>query len=75
MQNIIGILIGIIALLVVIVIVLLWINLRNQHLLSDKNDAIIREIRKNFELRDKLYEKRGYSAGKRNKSESNLQII
>ena len=47
-------LIGIIAALVVLVCVLLWRNMRNQQELRDKNDAIIREIRENVELRDEL---------------------
>ena len=47
-------LIAIIALLVVIVAVLLWANLRNQRRLSDKDDAIIRGIRENIQLHDEL---------------------
>ena len=47
-------LIGIIAALVVLVCVLMWRNMRNQQELRDKNDAIIREIRENVELRDEL---------------------
>lgn len=47
-------LIAVIALLVVIVAVLLWANLHTQRQLSDKNDAIIRGIRENVELRDEL---------------------
>lgn len=48
------ILIGIIALLVVIVAVLVWSNLHNQRELRQKNEAIIREIRENVQLRDEL---------------------
>ena len=47
-------LIAIIALLVVIVAVLLWANLRYQRKLSDKDDAIIRGIRENIQLHDEL---------------------
>lgn len=47
-------LIAIIALLVIIVAVLLWANLRNQRRLSDKDDAIIRGIRENIQLHDEL---------------------
>lgn len=47
-------LIAIIAILVVIVAVLLWNDLRHQRQLREKNDAIIREIRENVELRDEL---------------------
>jgi len=38
----------------ILVAVLLWRNLRNQRELHDKNDAIIREIRENTQLRDEL---------------------
>lgn len=47
-------LIGIIAMLVVIVAVLLWCNLRNQQQIRDKNDTIIRSILENVALRDEL---------------------
>ena len=47
-------LIAIIALLVIIVAVLLWANLRNQRRLSDKDDAIIQGIRENIQLHDEL---------------------
>ena len=47
-------LIGIIAMLVVIISVLLWRNLRNQRELREKNDAIIREIQENVKLREEL---------------------
>ena len=47
-------LIAIIGLLVVIVAVLLWANLRYQRKLSDKDDAIIRGIHKNIHLHDEL---------------------
>ena len=46
-------LIGIIAMLVVIVAVLLWCNLRNRQI-RDKNDTIIRSILENVALRDEL---------------------
>ena len=46
--------IGIIAMLVVIISVLLWRNLRNQRELREKNDAIIREIQENVKLREEL---------------------
>ena len=49
--------IGIIAVLVVINVVLLWRNLRSQRELRQKNDAIIREIRENVQLRDELRRK------------------
>ena len=52
-------LIAIIAALVVLVSVLLWRNMRNQQELRDKNDAIIREIRENAELRDELRRRLG----------------
>ena len=55
-------LIGIIAVLVVLVAVLLWRNLRSQRELRQKNDAIIREIRENVELRDELRRKLGRPA-------------
>ena len=48
------ILIGIIALLVVIVAVLVWSTLHSQRELRQKNEAIIREIRENVQLRDEL---------------------
>ena len=51
--------IGIIAMLVVIISVLLWRNLRSQRELREKNDAIIREIRENVELRDELRRRLG----------------
>lgn len=57
-----AILFGIITPLVLIVAVLLWNNLRNQQLINDKNEAIIREIRKNMQLRDELNERRGHSS-------------
>ena len=44
----------VIALLVVAIIVLLGIIVRSQDKLNDKNEAIIREIRENIELRDEL---------------------
>lgn len=47
-------LIVIIAVLVVIVAVLLWSNLLHQRELRRKNEAIIREIRENVQLRDEL---------------------
>ena len=47
-------LIVIIVMLVIIVAVLLWRDLCSQRELSDKNDAIIREIRENVLLRDEL---------------------
>jgi sensor domain CHASE-containing protein len=47
-------LIGIIAMLVVIISVLLWRNLRSQRELREKNDAIIREIQENVKLREEL---------------------
>jgi sensor domain CHASE-containing protein len=46
--------IGIIAMLVVIISVLLWRNLRSQRELREKNDAIIREIQENVKLREEL---------------------
>ena len=46
--------IGIITMLVVIISVLLWRNLRNQRELREKNDAIIREIQENVKLREEL---------------------
>ncbi len=47
-------LIAIIATLVVIVAVLLWYNIHSQHEMRKKNEAIIREIRENMQLRDEL---------------------
>ena len=44
----------IIAVLSAVVGVLLWLNLRHQRELRDKNDVIIREIRENAQLRDEL---------------------
>lgn len=67
-----GILIGIIAPLILIVAVLLWNNLRNQQLINDKNEAIIREIRKNIQLRDELNERRGYSSTLKKEQTSNI---
>lgn len=52
--SLVHILIVIIALLVVIVAVLLWSNLLHQRELRRKNEAIIREIRENVQLRDEL---------------------
>ena len=46
--------IGIIAMLVIIISVLLWRNLRSQRELREKNDAIIREIQENVKLREEL---------------------
>ena len=46
--------IGIITMLVVIISVLLWRNLRSQRELREKNDAIIREIQENVKLREEL---------------------
>lgn len=48
-------LIGIIAMLVVIIAVMLWHDLRRQRELRQKNDAIIREIQENVALRDELH--------------------
>lgn len=48
------ILIVIIAVLVVLVAVLVWSNLLQQRELRRKNEAIIREIRENVQLRDEL---------------------
>jgi sensor domain CHASE-containing protein len=48
------ILIGIVALLVVIVAVLLWNDVCRQRELRQKNEAIIREIQENVQLRDEL---------------------
>lgn len=55
-------LIAIIAALVVLICVLLWRNMRNQQELRDKNDAIIREIRENVELRDELRRRLGHAS-------------
>ena len=44
----------IIAVLSVVVAVLVWRNMHHQRELRDKNDAIIREIRENTQLRDEL---------------------
>lgn len=44
----------IIAVLSVVVAVLVWRNMHHQRELRDKNDAIIREIRENIQLRDEL---------------------
>ena len=49
--------IGIIAMLVVIISMLLWRNLRSQRELCEKNDAIIREIHENVKLREELRRK------------------
>ena len=53
-MKVIFLLISIIAALVVIIAVLLWFMLQNQHELREKNDAIVREIRENIQLRDEL---------------------
>ena len=45
---------AIIAILSVVVAILLWHYLHSQKELRDKNDAIIREIRENAQLRDEL---------------------
>lgn len=45
-----------IALLSVAVALLLWRNMRDQRELRDKDEAIIREIRENQQLRDELRE-------------------
>ena len=47
-------LIGIIAVLVVTNVVLLWRFLHGQQELRQKNDVIVREIRKNIELQNLL---------------------
>ena len=47
-------LIGIVAALVVVVIVLLWCNIHNQREMRNKNEAIIREMRENMQLREEL---------------------
>ena len=47
-------LIGIVAALTVAVIVLTFFNIHNQQQMQKKNDAIIREVRQNMELRDEL---------------------
>ncbi len=52
-------LIGIIAVLVVTNVVLLWRFLHGQQELRQKNDVIVREIRKNIELHNLLNQKLG----------------
>ncbi|MBQ8127957.1 MAG: hypothetical protein IJ176_06120 [Prevotella sp.] len=52
-------LIGIIAVLVVTNVVLLWRFLHGQQELRQKNDVIVREIRKNIELHNLLSQKLG----------------
>ena len=52
-------LIGIIAVLVVTNVVLLWRFLHGQQELPQKNDVIVREIRKNIELHNLLNQKLG----------------
>ena len=52
-------LIGIIAVLVVTNVVLLWRFLLGQQELRQKNDVIVREIRKNIELNNLLSQKLG----------------
>ena len=52
-------LIGIIAMLVVTNVVLLWRFLHGQQELRQKNDVIVREIRKNIELHNLLSQKLG----------------
>jgi len=52
-------LIGIIAVLVVTNVVLLWRFLHGQQELQQKNDVIVREIRKNIELHNLLSQKLG----------------
>lgn len=52
-------LIGIIAVLVVTSVVLLWRFLHGQQELRQKNDVIVREIRKNIELHNLLSQKLG----------------
>lgn len=52
-------LIGIIAVLVVTNVALLWCFLRGQQELRQKNDVIVREIRKNIELHNLLSQKLG----------------
>jgi hypothetical protein len=52
-------LIGIIAVLVVTNVVLLWRFLHGQQELRQKNDVIVREIRKNIELNNLLSQKLG----------------
>ena len=47
-------LLAIIAVLTVVVAILLWHYLHSQKELRDKNNAIIREIRENTQLRDEL---------------------
>ena len=52
-------LIGIIAVLVITNVVLLWRYLHGQQELRQKNDVIVREIRKNIELHNLLSQKLG----------------
>ena len=52
-------LIGIIAVLVVTNVVLLWRFLHGQQELRQKNDVIVREIRKNIDLHNLLSQKLG----------------
>ncbi|MBR0274986.1 MAG: hypothetical protein IJQ76_02090 [Prevotella sp.] len=47
-------LLAIITVLTVVVAILLWLYLHSQKELCDKNNAIIREIRENTQLRDEL---------------------
>lgn len=47
-------LLAIITVLTVVVAILLWHYLHSQKELCDKNNAIIREIRENTQLRDEL---------------------
>ena len=53
-NSLIILLLIVIAALVVLVIVLLGVIVHSQDKLNDKNEAIIREIRENIELRDEL---------------------
>jgi flagellar basal body-associated protein FliL len=56
-------LICIVAVLTVAVIVLTFFNIHNQQQMQKKNDAIIREMRENMQLRDELHCRLRYGAG------------
>jgi hypothetical protein len=47
----------------VAVIVLTFFNIHNQQQMQKKNDAIIREMRENMQLRDELHCRLRYGAG------------